>query len=191
MNLSESRLLRTRDQHATNQLPVYSKMVPPELGHNRETSQRNDFFMMSVGGRDNPIPQVPEMNARLIEDLMRDAARLQLAVPSPLHNLNVIDERPLLELDSDSDDSSMDEEEDREYSDEQIRIITRNSTIVLLRNMQAYLRFMRVDVNNIENETGRTARVVAMDTRIADMERMIEQFEDSNIINLHRRRLFH
>lgn len=163
--------------------------MPPELGHNREISRRNDFFIMSVGGRDNPIPQVPEMNARLIEDLMRDAARLQLAVPPPppLQHLGAIDERSLLDLDSDSDDSSMDEEEDREYSDEQIRIITRNSTIVLLRNMQAYLRFMRVDVNNIENETGRTARVVAMDTRIADMERMIEEFEDSNII---RRSLF-
>lgn len=158
-------------------------MSPPELGHNRETSQRNDFFMMSVGGRDNPIPQ---MDARTIEDLMRDAAMADAPPPPPV--LDVIEELGLYS-DSDSDmDSDTDEDVD-DLNEEQRRIVVRNATAILLRNMQAHLRFMRVDVHRIEEETGRTARIAAMDTRIADMERMIEAFEDNNIIGM-RRNLF-
>lgn len=157
-------------------------MAPPELGHNRETSQRNDFFMMSIGGRDNPIPQMDE---RTIEQLMRDAAIGRVAVVPVPPPIRPIEEVSLLDLDSDSDeDSEMSVVDTVDLDDEQRRIITRNAITVLIRNMQAHLRFQRVDVSRIENETGRTARIVAMETRIQDMERMIEAFEDSNIINL-------
>ena len=136
---------------------------------------------MSIGGRDNPIPQMDE---RTIEDLMRDAALGRVAtVPAP-PPMRPIEEVSLLDLDSDSDeDSEMSVVDTVDLDDEQRRIITRNAITVLIRNMQAHLRFQRVDVSRIENETGRTARIVAMETRIQDMERMIEAFEDSNIIN--------
>lgn len=136
---------------------------------------------MSVGGRDNPIPQMDE---RTIEQLMRDAAIGRVAaVPAP-PPMRPIEEVSLLDLDSDSDeDSEMSIIDTVDLDDEQRRIITRNAITVLIRNMQAHLRFQRVDVSRIENETGRTARIVAMETRIQDMERMIEAFEDSNIIN--------
>lgn len=166
-------------------------MAPPELGHNRETSQRNDFFMMSVGGRDNPIPQ---MDMRTIEDLMRHAAVGRVAaVPAP-PPMRPIEEVSLLDLDSDSDsdeDSEMSDADTVDLDDEQRRIVIRNATTILIRNMQAHLRFQRVDVSRIETETGRTALIVEMETRIQDMERMIEAFEDSGIINLQARRLFH
>lgn len=140
---------------------------------------------MSVGGRDNPIPQ---MDMRTIEDLMRDAAVGRVAAvpaPPPNHRLgNLLD----LEEESDSD-SEMSDADTVDLDDEQRRIVIRNATAILLRNMQAHLRFMRVDVHRIEEETGRTARIAAMDTRIADMERMIEAFEDNNIIGM-RRNLF-
>lgn len=162
-------------------------MAPPELGHNREISQRNDFFIMSVGGRDNPIPQ---MDMRTIEDLMRDAAVGRVAevpAPPPPHHLgNLLD----LEEESDSD-SEMSDTDTVDLDDEQRRIVVRNAITVLIRNMQAHLRFQRVDVSRIENDTGRTARIVSMESRIQDMELMIEAFEDSGIINLQARRLFH
>lgn len=137
---------------------------------------------MSIGGRDNPIPQMDE---RTIEQLMRDAAIGRVAVVPVPPPIRPIEEVSLLDLDSDSDeDSEMSVVDTVDLDDEQRRIITRNAITVLIRNMQAHLRFQRVDVSRIENETGRTARIVAMETRIQDMERMIEAFEDSNIINL-------
>lgn len=144
---------------------------------------------MSVGGRDNPIPQMDE---RTIEQLMRDAATDRAAVVPMPPPMRQIEEVSLLDLDSDSDeDSEMDDVDSVDLDDEQRRIVIRNATTVLIRNMQAHLRFQRVDVSRIETETGRTALVVAMETRIQDMERMIEAFEDSGIINLQARRLFH
>lgn len=125
---------------------------------------------------------------------MRDAALGRVAsvpAPPPQQPLGAIDEVSLLDLDSDSDsDSEMNDADTVDLDDEQRRIVIRNATTVLIRNMQAHLRFQRVDLSRIESDTGRTALVVAMETRIQDMERMIEAFEDSGIINLHARRLF-
>lgn len=120
------------------------------------------------------------MDELTIERLMRDAARGRVAaVPAP-PPMRPIDEVAFLDSDSDSDeDSEMSVVDTVDLDDAQRRIVIRNATTVLIRNMQAYLRFMRVDVSGFERDYGRTHRVVAMETRIADMERMFEQFEDS------------
>lgn len=132
------------------------------------------------------------MDMRTIEDLMRDAAMGRVAVvpaPPPMRPIEEIE--ALLALDSDSDSEMSDDIDTVDLDDEQRRIVIRNATTVLIRNMQAHLRFQRVDLSRIENDTGRTARIVSMEVRIEDMERMIEGFEDSGVINLQARRLFH
>ena len=93
-------------------------------------------------------------------------------------------------MNDDGSDSEISDDDMLDLDADQRRIVTRNATTVLLRNMQAYLRFMRVDVCAVENQIGRTARVVAMGTRIEEMERMIEVFEDSVMMMQVPRQLF-
>lgn len=153
-------------------------MSPPELGHNREISRRNDFFIMSVGGNNIPPPQ---MNGQLIEDLMNDAAAMAAPQPNP----DPIDELNRFVYNSDDDSRSSEEsiEDPALFSEEQIRTIIRNATIVLIRNMEAHIRFHRVDVHRVEDLIGENATTAAMRYRLEAMEEMLEAFEHNNLFN--------
>lgn len=97
-------------------------------------------------------------------------------------------------------DSSEDEDEEEEeltdgwgagrrgeLSLEQETTVTRNATILLLRNIKASLRHLHSDIHRIQDSSGRNASTIASLIRIEQLENMISGYEDNGII---RRRLF-
>lgn len=119
-------------------------------------------------------------------DAERDAEREEEA--NLLHHAG--DPSQFVYFDYESSDDDEDEEEEEEDTppaivedDVVIARVVRNATCVLLSNIKATLRFMRIDVHNIEDIYGPTHRTAAMRIRLEDMESMIDNFEDVAIIN--------
>lgn len=99
---------------------------------------------------------------------------------------SIIDPQSFIDLTQTDDESEPVGSDDSTMNTEQEREVGVNGLIILLNNIKATLRFMRVDIHRLE-DIEINAITTAMHLRIEDIETMIDRFEDTNIV---RRNLF-
>lgn len=150
--------------------PVYlveddSRMPPPPLTANDVTELFRDANMAaddsSISSEEGEIVAPPPPNRRLFE-------------PNPAMRFHY-------DIDEDSEEESEEEMEDDDVPPPppQEDTSSYNALFLLLGNLKATMRFMRVDIENLPHHN----RVVSMRVRLENMEAMIDGFEDQVIRN--------
>ena len=152
---------------------------------------------MSVGGQDNPPMNnqliagilrdisdrmVDQPPVRMVEHIMQDVAADNAGLAAPQPQPDPVDELNRFVYESSDDDSMSSEESTHELTDAQVNSILRIATITLIRNLEAYIRFERVDVHHVEDRLGQNATTAAMRYRLEAMEEMLEAFERNRLL---------
>lgn len=200
----------TRDQREKNNLPrpapiqrsksSHKMCLPPEMPTPIITNELLEQLFADANMDDISVSSGSSASSTLTPELILlpphhiPPERVMFeTVPRPF-NWAIMEEEPAEETEDETEqgvDESMEEQgaevgrilhNGEPLTLEQEQMVSRNAGFVVIRNLQASLRFMRVDIQRIETHrngiSGVTSTTVSMRTRVEYMEQQLEAFED-------------